>query len=168
MPSKQSSLVAFLSCILSFWLCFLHTTFRHLPANEKAASVLKPLLNAQTWLSFLSFFPFLSFFFLFFLLCVYFVSLLCFFFFFETGLISTGCPGTHYVAGAVLKRREIPLCLLVLGLKACTTRPGPGFVSDHPPEGAHLGLVIHLQALPPTYLPLPFSSTCCHCETLCS
>jgi hypothetical protein len=64
-----------------------------------------------------------SFFFLFLFL---FACLFVLVWFFETGfLCSPGCPGTHFVDQAGLELRNQPASASqVLGLKACTTKPG--------------------------------------------
>jgi hypothetical protein len=58
--------------------------------------------------------------------------LFCFVFRDRVSLHSPGCPGTHFVDQAGLELRNPPASASqVLGLKACTTTPGPalsGFV----------------------------------------
>ena len=52
------------------------------------------------------------------------VSIFFFFWFFETGFLSPGCPGTHSVDQASLELRNPPASASqVLELKACATTP---------------------------------------------
>jgi hypothetical protein len=62
-------------------------------------------------------------------------SLFVCFLFFETGfLCSPDCPGTHFVDQAGLELRNLPASASrMLGLKACTTTPGPLFFHDFKP-----------------------------------
>jgi hypothetical protein len=54
-------------------------------------------------------------------------TLVCLFVFRDrVSLCSPGCLGTHFVDQAVLELRNLPVSASrVLGLKACTTTPGP-------------------------------------------
>jgi hypothetical protein len=64
------------------------------------------------------------------LLFVLFCFLFCFVLVFRdrVSLYSHGCPGTHSVDQAGLELRNPPVSASrVLGLKACTTTPGPAF-----------------------------------------
>jgi hypothetical protein len=64
---------------------------------------------------------------------VFFFLMICLFVFCffrdRVSLCSPGCPGTHFVDQAGLELRNPPASASqVLGLKACTTTPGPGVV----------------------------------------
>jgi hypothetical protein len=57
---------------------------------------------------------------------VKFFALFCFVFRDRVSLYSPGCPGPHFVDQADLELRNLPASAFrVLGLKACTTTPGP-------------------------------------------
>jgi hypothetical protein len=70
-------------------------------------------------------------------MCVLILLLFFFFFFFpplvfrdRVSLYSPGCPGTHSVDQAGLElRNPSASASQMLGLKACTTMPGPNFAS---------------------------------------
>ena len=58
----------------------------------------------------------------------------------RVSLCSPGCPGTHFVDQAALELRNPPApTSQVLGLKACTTTPGPGWLlTDFPASAFHV------------------------------
>jgi hypothetical protein len=87
---------------------------KNLEIHVTGLKVSKQFININDKKKALDLFSFLSFFFF-----------LFFFFRDRVSLYSPGCPGTHFVDQSGLELRNPPASAsLVLGLKACATKPG--------------------------------------------
>jgi hypothetical protein len=114
-----------LSC---FWLPVLTLLFKILQLKKGMGFVVFPIINKKLFIKLWAFIRKkkkkenqLQ--------LTFFLHLPCLFFQDRVSLYSPGCPGTHFVDQAGLELRNLPATVSqVLGLKACVTMPGNGWL----------------------------------------